>query len=92
MDLSIRLYAWRLHRGMTLQQVAKRSGIASKTLSKAECEQRGMKVDTLDRVVTKAFGIDLRRFFGAVPKVRPPGPRPGRPRTVSRPAFGALGR
>jgi len=86
MDLGTRLYTWRTHLKLTLQEVAKRTGqlITQPTLTKLECGSETVRWFVLESVITKGLRLPLHRFFGRVPKIHIPAPT-GRPRTVSRP-------
>lgn len=89
MDLAIRLWTWRTKSDLTLQQVADRSGVSLWTINKVERGLRDLPTQTLRTITEKAFRIDLEKFFGKLPKVRPPIGRAGRPRTVTKPVIGA---
>ena len=80
------LHAWRIKRGMTLQQVAERSGIGIGVLTRAETGFRDMRIRQLVPVA-RALGIDPRKLLERPPRFREPAiSRGGRPRTPSKPA------
>lgn len=81
----MRLYAWRARRDLTLQEVARLSGVSMTAVSRAELGQRDLRLRHLTPIVERAFGIDLHRFFGRIPTVRRRHSKGGRPRTVSAP-------
>lgn len=89
MNLALRLWMWRTHRGLTLQQVSDRSGVSLTMLTKAECDQRDLSTKSLVAVAEKAIGVTMSRFWATPPKVRPPVGRAGAPRTTSKPLIGA---
>lgn len=88
MDLAKRLWTWRTHRGMTLQQVSDRSSVSVTLLTKVECGVRDLSTKSLLIVVRKVFLVTMEEFWGELPKVRRTTMR-GRPRTVSKPIAGA---
>lgn len=74
------LYAWRIKRGLTLQQVSKGSGVSIGVLTRAETGQRDMRIRQLVPVA-RVLRIDPRKLLGPVPKFREPTVNPGgRPR------------
>lgn len=89
MDLATRLWTWRTHRGLSLQQVADRSGVGIHMLNKAECGKRDLGFARVRRVVERAFETTLPKFCGTLPKVRVPIGLAGRPRSSSRPLTGS---
>jgi len=87
MKLAKRVWAWRTHRGLTLQQVCDRSGVSVTLLTKVECGIRDLPTRLLVAVVERAFRMDMSAFWSEVPRVKRVNMR-GRPRTTSRPLAG----
>lgn len=71
-DFGRRLRALRRARGWTLAQLAKRSGLAISTISKAE---RGVMAPTYDRMLqlARGIGVDMAEFFASEGEIYAPG-------------------
>lgn len=84
-DFPERLLAWRLFKGLTLQQVSDRSRVNLTLLNKVECGHRDLGTWALYAVVRKALKITMTEFWGLMPKGTPKplsrAQRGGRPRT-----------
>lgn len=68
-DVGRRMKAWREHRGLTMQQVADRSGAVTKqTVSYTEAGESDIAVGKLLAICSKAFRCTIMEFFGPLPR------------------------
>ena len=66
-DLRARLDAWRNHRGLSWQDVAKRVGFSRQRIYRIASDGDRVQIETLNAICTKAFKTDLGTFFGPLP-------------------------
>lgn len=63
-----RLKMWRLHRGLTLQEVAEFAGRTKQLIGMMETGASSLVMDVVEEIVTKAFRITMLRFYGDPPE------------------------
>ena len=61
-DISIKLKHLRLQKGLTLNALARRAGIATSFLSKIEKKEASPTIVSLKKIL-EALGMDLEEFF-----------------------------
>lgn len=65
--LGKRMAAWRSLRGLTVAELATRSGVTRRMLEYVERDEHSMTVAKLEAVVTKGLRSTLATFFGPLP-------------------------
>lgn len=84
-DLQVRLYAWRMKRGLTLEQVSEATGISRSVIGRAETGGNQISAVALLKIMA-VYEVTAAQFLdGAIPKWNPP-PRRGRGRPRKIPA------
>lgn len=71
MEIGERIKALRTAKGLTLYQLARRTGLQYTALKKIEEGQTDPRADTLFKIA-KGIGVDASRFFADDPALRPP--------------------
>ncbi len=68
MNLRARLDAWRDHKNLSWQDVAKLVGCTRQRIYRIALDGDRVQIETLNAICMKAFKIDLGKFFGPLPK------------------------
>lgn len=70
MNLRTRLDAWRAHRDLSWQDIAKRVGCSRARIYRIAMDGDRVQIETLHAICKKAFRTDLHTFFGPLPEGR----------------------
>lgn len=65
--LGKRMARWRAHRGLSITEISKRSGVTRRMIEYVERDEHSMTVSKLESVVTKGLRSTLADFFGPLP-------------------------
>ena len=69
MNLGSRIAAWRMARGMTQRELAKRVGVTVPAVYHWENGEAVPRVKNVEKIAS-VCGVSVRRFYGEVPKPR----------------------
>lgn len=72
MSVGDRIAAWRKHRGLSPQELAKAIGVTASAVYQWEGTGESQTTPSIQNLeaLAKALGISMERFFGRVPKLQ----------------------